>query len=73
MYDYRFSFTRPESITNTTSGIVTPVSAMLVASTILRTPHGGTKNTFDCSADEREECKPSTIYLPAQHRQTVSE
>jgi len=54
-------------MTNTTSGIVTPVSAIFVANTTLRTPQGGTINTFDCSADEREECKPSRIYLPAQH------
>jgi hypothetical protein len=36
------SFTRPVSTTNTTSGTVMDVSAMLVASTILRTPAGGT-------------------------------
>jgi len=35
-------------------------------------PHGGTKNTLDCSADERDECKPSMTYLPAQQSQQSS-
>jgi len=35
---YRFSFMRPVSMTNATSSMVTAVSAMLVASTILVTP-----------------------------------
>ena len=39
-----FSLTFPESMTKTTSGMVMPVSAMLVARTILRTPSGGTVN-----------------------------
>ena len=41
---YLVSFTFPASITNTTSGIVIPVSAMFVAMTTLRTPEGGIPN-----------------------------
>jgi hypothetical protein len=37
-----FSFTLHESMTNTQSSIVMLVSAMFVATTILRTPSGGT-------------------------------
>ena len=44
------SFTRHVSITNTTSGIVTPVSAIFVANTILRIPDGGVENASCCCA-----------------------
>lgn len=60
---YLFSFTFPESMTNTTSGIVMPVSAMLVAMTIFLTPAGGTENAFFWSFDVRIECKAMTLYL----------
>lgn len=43
-FPYLFSLALPVSITNTTSGIVIPVSAMFVASTTFLTPFGGTSN-----------------------------
>ena len=54
---YLFSFTFPASITNTTSGIVIPVSAIFVASTIFLTPAGGILNTDCWSADDSIECR----------------
>ena len=53
---YLFSLTRHVSITYTTSSMVTLVSAILVLTTILRVPRGGTRNTRLCSAEDSEEC-----------------
>mmetsp|Transcript_15724 Transcript_15724/g.42621 ORF Transcript_15724/g.42621 Transcript_15724/m.42621 type:complete len:349 (-) Transcript_15724:1743-2789(-) len=46
---------RPESMTKTASSMVIDVSAMLVASTTLRTPGGIVSKTADCSVGERDE------------------
>mmetsp|Transcript_12710 Transcript_12710/g.53762 ORF Transcript_12710/g.53762 Transcript_12710/m.53762 type:complete len:202 (+) Transcript_12710:3182-3787(+) len=48
------SFARPVSTTYLTSSIVTDVSAMLVATTILRTPLGGRSKILRWSLPERE-------------------
>ena len=58
-----FSLTLPVSITNTTSGMVMPVSAMLVASTIFLVPAGGTVNAWLWSAELSTECNATTLYL----------
>ena len=58
------SFTRPVSTTTTTSGIVTDVSATLVATTILRTPRGGTLNASRCSAGVHRECRGTILCVP---------
>ena len=50
----------PVSMTQVMSGIVTPVSAMFVASTILRTPGGGTRNAACWSSLEMVECSGYT-------------
>jgi len=42
----------PLSITQTISGMVTPVSAMLVEMTIFRTPGGGLLKTAACPSEE---------------------
>ena len=60
---YLVSFTFPESMTKTTSGIVIPVSAILVAKTILVIPRGGIVNAFFWSCDESTECRLMTQYL----------
>ena len=60
---YRISFTFPASITNTTSGIVIPVSAILVAMTILRTPEGGISNAELWFSDDSTECNANILYL----------
>ena len=52
---YLFSFAFPESTTKTTSGMVIPVSAMLVARTIFLMPLGGTAKTRFWSSDESTE------------------
>uniref|UniRef100_A0A2M4DJ41 Putative secreted protein n=1 Tax=Anopheles darlingi TaxID=43151 RepID=A0A2M4DJ41_ANODA len=44
--EYHFSLTNPQSMTYTIPGMVTDVSAILVAKTTFRTPFGGVKNTF---------------------------
>ena len=43
------------------SGIVTPVSARLVETTILRTPGGGRLNTAAWSSFDTDECSGSTL------------
>ncbi len=47
--EYLISFTRPQSITQTTSSIVMEVSATLVATTILRCPDLTLSNTLVCT------------------------
>ena len=53
---YVFSFILPASSTNTTSSIVMLVSAMLVDSTILRTPATGGAKMRRCSLLGMEPC-----------------
>jgi len=60
---YLVSFTFPASITNTTSGMVIPVSAMFVARTTFLTPAGGVVNARAWSADDNTECRAITRYL----------
>ena len=60
------SLSLPESITKLTSSIVMDVSAMLVATTHLRTPGGGRWKTLRWSAGDTEECKGKTQRLPRQ-------
>lgn len=55
LHRYLISFALPQSMTNTTSGIVIPVSAMFVASTIFLTPGGGTSNAALWLSDDRTE------------------
>ena len=54
----------PESITKLTSSIVIEVSAMLVATTHLRTPRGGRWKALRWSAGDTEECRGKTQRLP---------
>eukprot|EP00659_Diplonema_papillatum_P009511 gene9510-biopygen9512 len=53
---YRFSLCLPESITYTTSSMVTDVSAMFVDSTTFRRPLGGLLKTASCSTLDTDEC-----------------
>ena len=66
IFTYLVSFTLPESMTKTTSGIVIPVSAMLVAKTILVMPRGGMVNAFFWSCDVSTECRLRTQYLKGE-------
>ena len=69
----RISRTRPVSSTYTTSGIVTLVSAMLVAQMILRQPgRDGTKawrwsreERVECSGIRSKRCRSRKILLPS--------
>jgi hypothetical protein len=54
----------PPSITTTTSSSVTLVSAMLVLSTILRVPAGGTLKAARCWSALMAECSGSSQCLP---------
>ena len=65
-----FSLALPVSMTKTTSGMVMPVSAMLVAMTILRHPGGGTSNASLWSCDVNTEWSGITLYL-SNHKVTV--
>lgn len=60
---YRFSFILPESMTYTTSSMVTEVSAMLVEMMILVTPSGGRQKTACCSSLVKVECSGYTTHL----------
>ena len=66
-----FSLTLPVSITNITSGMVMPVSAMLVASTIFLVPAGGTVNAWLWSAELSTECNATTLYLYKRSKKTM--
>lgn len=70
-----FSFTFTVSSTNTTSGIVTEVSAMLVDTTILRTPGGyiygvlcGEQERLLCGEKERVLCGEKERVLGGEKR-----
>ena len=58
------SLSLPASITKLTSSIVIEVSAMLVATTHLRTPRGGRWKALRWSAGETDECRGKTQRLP---------
>mmetsp|Transcript_58811 Transcript_58811/g.174985 ORF Transcript_58811/g.174985 Transcript_58811/m.174985 type:complete len:291 (-) Transcript_58811:536-1408(-) len=60
---YRWLLTLPLSTTKTTSGMVTPVSAMFVLSTILRTPRRGRSKAFACSSPLRTLWSESTRHF----------
>mmetsp|Transcript_80614 Transcript_80614/g.250175 ORF Transcript_80614/g.250175 Transcript_80614/m.250175 type:complete len:208 (+) Transcript_80614:1171-1794(+) len=60
---YRWLFTLPLSTTKTTSGMVTPVSAMFVLNTIFRTPRRGRSNAFACSSPLRTLCSERIRHL----------
>jgi hypothetical protein len=61
-----------ESTTNSISGTVTDVSAMLVDNTSFRCPEGGLENTRDCSLGDKDECS-GTIRAPGSVRRSEYE
>lgn len=63
MQRYLFSFILPESMTYTTSSMVTEVSAMFVEMIIFVTPSGGRLKTACCSSLVRVEWRGYTSHL----------
>mmetsp|Transcript_98088 Transcript_98088/g.299904 ORF Transcript_98088/g.299904 Transcript_98088/m.299904 type:complete len:607 (-) Transcript_98088:932-2752(-) len=57
---YLWLLTLPASTTKTTSGMVTPVSAMFVLSTTFRTPRRGRSKAFACSSPLSTLCNDNT-------------
>jgi hypothetical protein len=65
-------FCRPASTTNTTSGMVSDVSAMFVATTILRTPCASRWNTRRWSEAGSAECRGSSTQEPSRKRRMAA-